>query len=46
MELIGKKINVLGDSITYGVGASSEETSYVGLLKKEYGEKNVNNYGR
>lgn len=45
MELIGKKINVLGDSITYGVGASSEETSYVGLLKKEYGEKNVNNYG-
>ena len=45
MEFKNKIINVLGDSITFGVGASSLENSYVGLLKKEYGDCTVNNYG-
>ena len=34
MQFKNKIINVLGDSITYGVGASSLENSYVGLLKR------------
>lgn len=37
-------INVLGDSITEGVGASSEDKSYPALLSKLTGAK-VNNYG-
>lgn len=37
MELKGKKIAFLGDSITFGVGASSPENSYVGVIKRESG---------
>lgn len=37
-------INVLGDSITEGVGAGSEDKSYPALLSKLTGAK-VNNYG-
>jgi lysophospholipase L1-like esterase len=44
MELKGKKIAFLGDSITFGVGASSPETSYVGIVAKESGAE-VFNYG-
>lgn len=39
-----KVINVLGDSITQGVGASSTEKSYPSVLAKLTGAK-VNNYG-
>jgi lysophospholipase L1-like esterase len=35
MELKEKKVAFLGDSITFGVGASSAETSYVGVFAKE-----------
>ncbi len=44
MELKGKKIAFLGDSITFGVGASSPECSYVGVLKRESGAE-VFNFG-
>jgi len=45
MELKGKIINVLGDSITEGVGASSfEEMGYVSVLARKTGAI-VNNYG-
>ena len=44
MELKGKKIAFLGDSITYGVGASCAETSYVGAFAKESGAQ-VFNFG-
>lgn len=37
MELQGKKINFLGDSITEGVGATSVETSYVGRFAQMTG---------
>lgn len=45
MELVGKKINFLGDSITEGVGASSSETCYVSVLKKLLGLSEARNYG-
>ncbi len=44
MELKGKKINFLGDSITEGAGASCEEKKYVGVIAKEHGAI-VRNYG-
>ena len=44
MELRGAMINILGDSITFGVGASREENRYTDVLAREYGVK-VNNYG-
>ncbi|MBR5528919.1 MAG: SGNH/GDSL hydrolase family protein [Oscillospiraceae bacterium] len=44
MELQGKKINFLGDSITEGVGATSPETAYVGLFAKLTGAETCN-YG-
>ena len=44
MELKGKKIAFLGDSITFGVGASSPETSYVGVVKNKSGAE-VFNFG-
>ena len=44
MELQGKKINFLGDSITEGVGATSAETAYVGLFAKMTGAL-PRNYG-
>ena len=45
MELRNLKINFLGDSITQGVGASSEHTVYHAVLKKEVGLAEARNYG-
>lgn len=45
MELKGLKINFLGDSITQGVGASSEHKVYHAVLKKEVGLAVARNYG-
>ena len=44
MELKGAVINILGDSITEGVGASCEENRYTDVFARMYGVK-VNNYG-
>lgn len=44
MELQGKKINFLGDSITQGSGTSSPEHIYHALLAKEY-HATARNYG-
>lgn len=44
MELHGKKINFLGDSITQGVGTSAPEYIYHAVLAKEYGAT-ARNYG-
>ena len=41
----GLKINFLGDSITEEVGASSEQTVYHAVLKKEAGLAEARNYG-
>ena len=45
MELKGKKVNFLGDSITEGVGTSCEEGRYTCVLAElaELGE--IRNYG-
>lgn len=45
MELKGLKINFLGDSITRGVGASSEDKVYHAILKREAGLLEARNYG-
>lgn len=45
MELKGKIINCLGDSITQGAGASDPKEKYVEVLKKISKAKKVNNYG-
>lgn len=45
MKLKGLKINFLGDSITQGVGASSPDTIYHAVLKKEAKLKLARNYG-
>lgn len=45
MELKGLKINFLGDSITQGVGASSADTVYHAVLKKEAELSVARNYG-
>lgn len=45
MKLEGLKINFLGDSITQGIGASSEETVYHAVLAKEAGLAEARNYG-
>lgn len=44
MDLKGIKINVLGDSITQGVGASCIENCFVNVLARKTGAT-VNNYG-
>ncbi|MBQ8554409.1 MAG: SGNH/GDSL hydrolase family protein [Clostridia bacterium] len=44
MKLQGKRINVLGDSITFGHWASSDGTNFVSLLAKEHGAI-CRNYG-
>ena len=44
MELKNAVINILGDSITEGVGASCEENRYTDVLAREFGAR-VNNYG-
>jgi len=45
MDLKNRVINVLGDSITEGVGASCTENRFTDVLWREYGLKAVNNYG-
>lgn len=45
MELKGKTVNFLGDSITQGSGASSQEHFYCNVLKEKFGLKCANNYG-
>ena len=45
MELKGKKINFLGDSITEGVGCSDSKTVYHQLMKEKYGLCEARNYG-
>lgn len=44
MELTGKKVLFLGDSITAGAGASSPETNYVSVFTRLSGAQTVN-YG-
>ena len=44
MELQGKLINILGDSITEGVGASCPENRFTDVLARQFGCR-VNNYG-
>lgn len=44
MKLNGAVINILGDSITEGVGASCTEKRYADVFAREFGVK-VNNYG-
>lgn len=44
MELKGKKINFLGDSITEGIGVSAPENKYVEVFAREFGAT-VRNYG-
>lgn len=46
MELKGKKINFLGDSITEGVGTSSPNKVYHALLKERAGLAEARNYGK
>lgn len=45
MDLKGRIVNVLGDSITEGVGASCEAKRFTDVLWREYGLAKVNNYG-
>ena len=45
MELKNKKINFLGDSITEGVGVSSEENIYLNVIKREASLSEARNYG-
>ena len=44
MELNGKKINFLGDSITFGHGVADPENIYCNRIGKKYGAT-VRNYG-
>ena len=45
MELKGKKINFLGDSITQGVGTACEAEIYLNLIKEQEGLAEARNYG-
>ena len=45
MELKGKKITFLGDSITEGCGASSKENNFVEILKRNCELKEAYNHG-
>lgn len=45
MELKGKKINFLGDSITEGVGTSCADGMFVNIIKKEAELAEARNYG-
>ena len=45
MELYGKKVNFLGDSITAGCCASSPDLGYVNLLKEKCRLSEARNYG-
>ena len=45
MELKGKKVNFLGDSITFGVGVSDFDHSYSQVMKRLYGLAEARAYG-
>lgn len=45
MELAGKKINFLGDSITEGCGTSAPEKIFLNVLKKRCALAEARNYG-
>lgn len=45
MELAGKTINFLGDSITEGAGTSGPEQVYTEVMRRMYGLRAANNYG-
>lgn len=45
MDIRGKKINFLGDSITEGVGVSDKNNIYHARLAREYGLSVARNYG-
>ncbi len=45
MELEGKKVYFLGDSITEGAGVSCEEARYTEVLKRTAGLSAIKNYG-
>lgn len=45
MDITGKKVAFLGDSITAGVGASAYEHCYVGRFEKAYPQTEIRNYG-
>ncbi len=45
MELKNKKINFLGDSITYGAGVSGPEKIFLNVLKERVGLAEARNYG-
>lgn len=45
MELKGKKINFLGDSITEGCGTSCKEAVFHSIIKERYGLAEARNYG-
>ena len=45
MELHGATINFLGDSITFGVGASDTENRFADVLARQFGLKKANVYG-
>ena len=45
MELKGKVIDFLGDSITQGTGVLDLNNRYDNIIKREYGLKEVYNYG-
>jgi len=45
MNLKGKKVNFLGDSITQGDGTSSKEHIYLSLLRERVGLAEARNYG-
>ena len=46
MELKGKKLNALGDSITEGVGVTAQEKLYFNIVKDREGLELTRNYGR
>lgn len=45
MELKGKTINFLGDSITQGVGTTEPDKVFHQIILREYGLAHANNYG-
>ncbi len=45
MELQGRKINFLGDSITAGVGVKSRDAIFLNVLKERAGLAEARNYG-
>lgn len=45
MELKGKKLNFLGDSITEGVGTTGQDKCFHQLIKEKHGLSEARNYG-